>query len=412
MSVDTFVAFRYLRPRRRRGLLSVITVIAVAGFAAGVGALVLALAVTNGFRDALQQELVGATAELNLLHKTNIEIAHYPALIQRLQGVPHVRAIAPVVYDEVFLSFGNRGAEATIKGVIPQRELQVGDMLRHVTEGSWRPLQERPAEHTLLLGADLASSLGVTVGDYVDVYVPHAILTPFGYAGRTLHFEIAGIFRSGFSDFDGRWAYCSLQSAQDLHAEGGGNLDSASALEFRLDDIYAVDQVANTVRRIAGPSYATTTWISQNRAIFQALKMERLGTVIVIGLIVFVAAMNVLVMLTMLVMEKRKEIAVLLSMGARRAQIRRIFILQGLLIDVMGTGLGLAIAYLFAWGANRYHWIHISSAVYAIDYVPFHAQLSDGVWVALLSLTVSLLASVYPAQRAVRILPVETLRYE
>lgn len=412
MRLETFVALRYLQPRRGRGVISVVSAIAMFGFAAGVGALILALAITNGFSDALQQELVGATAHVNLLRKDPVGFPDYRQLMGKLQHIPHVEALAPVVYDEVFLSHQNRSAQATVKGIQPAAEQHIGNILQKVIEGSWQPLQTDPGGRNLLLGKDLADSLGVSVGDWVDVYVPHAVLTPLGYAGRTLSFQVVGIFQTGFADFDGGWVYSSFQAVQQLRPGLNGNSDRASSIEFRLDNIYDADQVAAQAQTLAGPQFATTTWISQNRAIFQALKLERLGTVIVIGLIVFVAALNVLIMLTMLVMEKRKEIAVLLSMGARRGQIRRIFIYQGLILAAAGTMVGLVLSYSLAWAANRYQWIHISAAVYAIDYVPFHTHWRDGLLVTLLSLGVSLLATIYPARRAVQVLPVETLRYE
>src|SRR6185312_17201900 len=179
---------------------------------------------------------------------------------------------------------------------------------------------------------------------------------------------------------------------------------------FRLDNIYQADAVARAAEAVAGPQFTTTTWITQNRPIFQALRLERLGTILVISLVVLVAALNVLIMLTMLVMEKRKEIAVLLSLGARRWQIRRIFVIQGLWIAALGTGAGLAIAYPLAWAANRFHWIHVSAEVYAVDYIPFHASAWDGVLVA--AMAIAYAATLYPARRALAVLPAETLRYE
>lgn len=411
MQLPAFVALRYLRPRRGRGLVSVVTAIAVLGFAAGVGALILALAVTAGFRDALQQELVGATAEVNLLRKEPVGIDHYQSLMARVARLPQVRTVAPAIYDEVYLSRGARGATVTLKGIFPRQELEVSNMLTRLRAGSWQPLAADSTARELLLGQDLADVLGAGVGDWVQVYVPQAVLTPLGYQGRTLPFHVAGIFRSGFSDFDSGWAYTGFRAAQQLHPAPAGG-DYASVIEFRLDDIYSADAVAHAAAALAGPSFTATTWMGQNRAIFQALKTQRLATIIVISLIVFVAGMNVLILLAMLVIEKRKEIAVLLSMGAKRRQIRRIFIYQGIMIDLLGTALGLGVGYTFAWAANHYRWIHISSEVYAIDYVPFHPHIADGVLVAALALAISVIASIYPARRAVTIRPAETLRYE
>lgn len=408
MSLSSFVALRYLRPRRGRGLVSVITAIAILSFAAGVGALILALAITNGFRQALQTELVGATTELNLQHREPTGIHHYRALMRRLARLPHVRALAPAIYDEVYLSRGARGAAAFVKGIIPRQELRVSRMLTHVIAGSWQPLQAHPAAQNLILGRGLARSLGVGVGGYVQMYVPNAVLTPLGYAGRSVSFRVVGVLRSGFEDFDSQWAYTGFRAAQQLHPGG----DYASVIEFGLDDIYAAPAVAQAAMQLAGPKFAATTWMAQNHAIFQALQTERLGTVLIIGLIVFIAGLNVLILLSMLVIEKRREIAVLLSMGARRRQIRRIFIYQGVVIAVVGTAIGLAVSFTFAWAANAYHWIPLSAKVYAVNYVPFHARWSDGVMVAAIALLVSLVATLYPARRAVKIRPAEILRYE
>ncbi|MHB8734940.1 MAG: ABC transporter permease [Terriglobales bacterium] len=411
MSFEAFVALRYLRPRRGRGAISVVTAIAIGGFAAGVGALVLALAITNGFRDTLQQELVGATAHLNLLRSSPEPFAGYRDLMERLRRLPQVRAAAPVVYDEAFLSHQDRAAEATLKGVVPQEELQVGDLLRHLVAGTWLPLQTQPLEPNLVLGKDLADQLGVGVGDHIEVYIPRAVITPLGYAGRTYPFRVAGIFATGFGDFDGRWAYTSFQTAQAL-TPGNGDSDTASVIEMRLVDLYQAEAVATQVEKLAGPGFTTTTWMGQNRAVFQALKLERLGTILVIGLIVLVAALNVLIMLSMLVLEKKREIAVLLSLGARRRQIQRIFIYQGLWIAGFGTLFGMGFAYVLAWAANRYRWIPLSNDVYPVSYVPFHAHAADGFWVAGVALGLSLLATLYPAHGATRLAPAEALRYE
>jgi lipoprotein-releasing system permease protein len=230
---------------------------------------------------------------------------------------------------------------------------------------------------------------------------------------RAVEFQVVGIFQTGFPDFDSRWAYTSLKAAQQLAPDTTGQSnDRASAIEFRLDDLNRAEEVGHQAEAIAGPQFTAVPWMAANRPVFQALKLEKLGTLIVIGLIVFVAAMNVLTMLTMLVIEKRKEIAVLLSMGTKRKQIRRLFVYQGIVIDLVGTALGLLLGYSLAWGANTFHWVKVPPEVYAVDYIPFHAHVIDGVLVAALALVVSLAATAYPARRAVAIVPAETLRYE
>ncbi|HUX66973.1 MAG TPA: ABC transporter permease [Terriglobales bacterium] len=410
MRLPGFIALRYLRPRRGRGVLSVVTAIAITGFAAGVGALILALAVTNGFRDALQNELVGATSQLNLLKRAPTPISDYPALMERLRHLPHVVAVAPEIYQVGLLIRGSKSHEVVLKGIVPREELQIGHMLQKLYGGSLAPLEQQPQAPNLILGKDLAETLGAEVGSSVDLYLPNAELTPLGMGGKRVSFRVVGIFQTGYLDFDSGWAYTSLRAAQALAPQNQG--DWASDIEFHLDNIYAADEVAREAEAVAGPEFTTTTWITQNRPIFQALQLERLGTLVVISLVVLVAALNVLIMLTMLVMEKRKEIAVLLSLGARRRQIRRIFVYQGLWIAGLGTGLGLGLAYPLAWAANRYHWIPVSAQVYAVDYIPFHANAWDGVLVAVLALAIAFVATLYPSQRALAVLPAETLRYE
>ncbi len=260
----------------------------------------------------------------------------------------------------------------------------------------------------IVLGKDLAQALGATVGSVVLVTSPQGELTPFGMVPRYMRFKVAGIFQSGFYDYDSTWALCSLGDAQQLFSLG----DIASVLEFKVDDIYNAPAIGNQIEAAAGKGFQTTNWMEQNRALFRALRLERVVTFITIGLIVFVAALNILISLIMMVMEKTRDIAVLVSMGARREQVRRIFIWQGLLIGIIGTSLGLIVGYTVAILAGHYHWISLSAEVYAIDYVPFAPRAIDAALVAVVSLAVSLIATVYPSQSAARVLPAEALRYE
>jgi lipoprotein-releasing system permease protein len=225
---------------------------------------------------------------------------------------------------------------------------------------------------------------------------------------RYMRFKVVGIFQSGFYDYDSTWALCSLSDSQRLFSLG----DIASVLEFKVDDIYRAPAIGDEIEAAAGKGFQTTNWMEQNRALFRALRLERVVTFITIGLIVFVAALNILISLIMMVMEKTRDIAVLVSMGARRQQVRRIFIWQGLLIGILGTALGLVAGYAVAILAGHYHWIRLSAEVYAMDYVPFVPRPMDGLLVAAVSLAISLIATVYPSQSAARVLPAEALRYE
>jgi lipoprotein-releasing system permease protein len=260
----------------------------------------------------------------------------------------------------------------------------------------------------IILGKDMADELGATVGSVVLVTSPQGELTPFGIVPKYDRFRVAGIFNSGFYDYDSSWAFTRLSDAQQLFGLG----DLVSVIEFKVDDIYQADRISRQLEQAAGKGFMATNWMEQNKALFRALRLERLVTFITIGLIVFVAALNILISLTMMVMEKTRDIAVLISMGTRKSQVRRIFIAQGVLIGVVGTAIGLVLGYALSWAGGHYHLLSLAPEVYSIDYVPFAPRATDGVLVALVAIGISLIATVYPSWSAARILPAEALRYE
>ncbi len=254
----------------------------------------------------------------------------------------------------------------------------------------------------------MADDLGASVGSVVLVTSPQGELTPFGIVPKYVRFKVAGIFKSGFYDYDTSWAFIRLSDAQKLFGLG----DVVSVIEFKVDDIYKADRIARELEKAAGRGFMATNWMEQNRALFRALRLERVVTFITIGLIVLVAALNILISLIMMVMEKTRDIAVLMSMGARRGQIRRVFISQGVLIGIVGTAIGLVLGYVLSWVGGHYRLVSLSPEVYSIDYVPFAARALDGVIVALVALAISLVATIYPSWSAARVLPAEALRYE
>jgi lipoprotein-releasing system permease protein len=260
----------------------------------------------------------------------------------------------------------------------------------------------------IILGKDMAEEIGATVGSVVLVTSPQGELTPFGMVPKYIRFRVAGIFNSGFFDYDSSWAFIRLSDAQELFGLG----DVISVIQFKLDDIYRAGEVARSLEQAAGHGFMATSWMEQNKPLFRALRLERVVTFITIGLIVFVAALNILISLIMMVMEKTKDIAVLMSLGTKKAQIRRVFIAQGVLIGVIGTAIGLVVGYAISWAGGHYHFISLSAEVYSIDYVPFAPRLVDGVIVAVVSIGISFIATIYPSWSAARILPAEALRYE
>jgi lipoprotein-releasing system permease protein len=411
VAFELFVAMRYLRAKRKMAVISVITGLSVIGIAAGVMSLIVALAINNGFRQDLQERLLGATAHVNLQRKDGAGIGNPRELLAKLSSVPGVVASAPALYEPVLASHGSRSSPMMLKGVDAEAEARVGNLLGTVREGSAAALNQPVSASStppVVIGKVMADTLGARVGDSILVTSPQGHLTPFGMVPRYRYFKVAGVFDSGFYDFDSGWAFTNIAAAQQLFSLG----EVVSVLEFKLEDIYQAPAIAAQIQSAAGSEYGTTHWMDQNRALFSALRLEKTVTVITIGLIVFVAALNVLISLVMMVMEKYRDIAVLVSMGARQDQIRRIFQLQGILIGVAGTVLGLIGGYVLSWLGARHHLLRLDPDVYTISYVPFDARMVDGIWVAAAALLISFLATLYPARNATRITPAEALRYE
>jgi lipoprotein-releasing system permease protein len=427
MQFELFVAARYLRANRRQAVIGVITVISIVGVAAGVASLIIALAINNGFRQDLQDRLLGSTSHINLLRIASDGIRNWQPLLSRLEKQPHVVAGAPAIYEQVLISRGARAQGAVLKGIIPQDERKVSAILDSVKQGSVAALDETSAESSsatassddeatapasslppIILGKDLADELGAPVGSLVTVTSPQGELTPFGIVPKYKRFKVAGIFASGFFDYDNTWAFIRLSDAQRLF----DLTDVVSVLEFKVDDIYQAGVIGQKLEAEAGKGFMSTNWMEQNRALFHALRLERIVTFITIGLIVLVAALNILISLIMMVMEKTRDIAVLVSMGAKRRQIRRIFMYQGILIGVIGTVLGLIAGFAMSWASGHYHLFALSAEVYSIDYVPFAPRPMDGLLVALVAIGVSFIATLYPSWSAASVLPAEALRYE
>ena len=409
MRFELFIAARYLRAKRRQAVIGVVTAISVLGVAAGVASLILALAITNGMRRDLQARLLGSTAHVELMRVAADGIQDWRPFTSRLRQLPHVTAAAPGLYGQVLISRGARSGGGLLKGIVPAEERTVSDLLQSLTKGSAAALNSTGplALPPVVLGSDLAETIGAEVGDTVLVTSPQGELTPLGLVPKYQRFQLAGIFHSGFYQYDSSYGFVRLPDAQRLFSEP----DLASVISFKVDDLYHAKSIGKTIEAAAGPGFQATNWMEQNRELFRALKLEQVVTFIVIALIVCIAALNILIALTMLVMEKTRDIAVLMSFGVRPAQVRRIFMLQGLMISMAGTVAGLLLGYGLAWAGGHYR-LPLSAAVYSIDYLPFAPRLVDGLLVAGLSLLVSLLATLYPSSSASRILPAEALRYE
>jgi lipoprotein-releasing system permease protein len=419
MRFELFIAARYLRAKRRQAVVGVITAISVVGVAAGVASLIIALAITNGMQRDLQDRLLGSTAHVTLMRVAADGIRDWRPLLARLRALPHVTAAAPGLDEQVLIYRGARDKGALVEGIIPADQRTVGDILRTMVEGGTKDLepedertgglaiQQVSAVPPIAIGNDMSETIGAKVGDIVTAISPQGEMTPFGVVPKYQKFRVVGIFKSDFYQYDSSYAFVRLADAQRLFSEP----DVISLISFKVDDMNKADVVGREIEEAAGPGFQTTNWKEENRELFRALALERIVTFIVLSLIVCVAALNILIALTMMVMEKTKDIAVMMSFGVRVEQVRKIFLLQGLLISAIGTVLGLIVGYGLSWFGGHYRF-PLDPTVYSIDYLPFAPRAIDGLIVGAVSMGVSLIATLYPSGSAAKVLPAEALRYE
>lgn len=403
---EWIVALRYLRAKRKQTVISVITVISVLGVAAGVAALIIALAINNGFQTTLQSSLLSATAHVSILERNpSFGIENWEQLIPKLLRIPHVISATPGLYGQIAVKGPLVGAGAVLKGVPMGNGAPVPEMLQHLKGGSLKSFNDQKVRG-VVLGVRLAEETGLVLNSPVTVIGTE--LTPLSLAPSLFHFQVVGIFESGLYDLDSTWAFTSLPTAQRVL----GLNDVVNTIEMRLDNVYDAPKAAREAEYIIGPGLIAKTWMDQNRSLLNALRLEKLVSVITVSLIELIAALNILVVLVMLVMEKHRDVAILMSMGTRRQQIQRIFVLQGLIIGGLGSALGLVLGFVTTALFNHYRWLRLDEQIYAISYVPFQSHWTDGVWVAGLALLTSFFATLHPSYNASRIAPAEALRYE
>ena len=414
MKLEFFIAWRYLTARRKQTLIPVISLIAVIGIAAGVMAMIIALALSTGFREEIQTRILFATSHINIMRMDSGPISAYEPLLNKLKAFPGVVHVSPVIYDQVFLSAGNRSHGAVLKGIDPQQEKKHGELSRQLVNGRLESLEtpQDQGEATLtgiILGRELADNLSVGVGETIRAYSARGRLSPMGMVPGVRHYRVVGIFASGLWDYDLNWAYVSLATAQKLLSMSA---TSAGVIEIRVTDIYDVEAIAEKMLAAAGKGYTATHWIDLNRPLFSAMKLEKLAMFVTVCLIVLVAALNIVTTLVMMVMEKNRDIGILNAMGATEKNILRVFMLQGLILGAMGTLLGTILGVSVSRLLDHFRLIRLEPEVYAIPYVPFHVLATD-VWiVALSAMLISFVATLYPARTAARLDPVEALRYE
>jgi lipoprotein-releasing system permease protein len=405
---ELFVAMRYLLAKRKQAFISVISLISALGVMVGVMAVLIALALMTGLQAELRDRIVGSAAHVYVTKAGGLSDPQ--AEVKRLLAVPRVVGAAPIVLGKALLtSDGGGEAFITIKGVVPAEERTVTQIERSILTGSLDALAPREGETTppILLGKDLAAALHVGVGDRVKLITQEGTLTPFGPIPRPRFFKVAGTFSLGLYEYDSAYGLVQLGVAERVLGR-----DIPDVIELRVDDMFAAQQVADSIPSQLGPDYLAQDWADVNRALCSALCLEKMAMGIAIGLIVMVAALNIAATLILLVMEKNRDIAILKTMGASAASIRRIFVVQGVVIGVLGTSLGAAIGYALIYVLDRFKLIHIPIDVYQISYVPFTLRALDFAIVVASALAICFVATIYPSRQASKLDPAQALRYQ
>jgi lipoprotein-releasing system permease protein len=373
-------------------------------------ALMIALGLMTGLQTEIRSRILGATAHLSIFRAEREGIVNHREILGQARSLPHVLGTAPAVYGKVLLSGATSSQPATVKGVLPSLEKTVTELHNQVETGRIEDL-EAGGDATpppMFLGRDLAGSLGVAPGDVITVTSPNGRLSPLGLLPRVSRFRVAGTVRSGLYEFDSSWVYVPLAAAQRLFDYG----DRVTLIEVKVDDMYAVRTIGPEIVEALGPDYVTTDWIQMNQSLFSALWLEKVAIGITIGLIVMVAALNIVATLVLMVMEKHKDVAILVSMGASRGAITRIFMLQGALIGGIGTAAGGILGWLVCQVLDTYKLIRVPVDVYQVSYVPFKLMPADAITVIAAALVICFVAALHPSLGASRLDPAEALRYE
>jgi lipoprotein-releasing system permease protein len=407
VSLELFVALRYLLARRKQAFISLISLISTIGVAVGVMALIVALALMTGLQGELRDRLLGSTAHVYVWKTGGIE--DYRVEVEKLRGLQGVTGAGPAILGRALISSPQADAFISLKGVDPELEPNVTDIQRAMLQGGLEGLQPATEDELpgVLVGRNLAEQLGLTVGDSATLLTPQGTLSPMGMIPRTRRVRIAGIYALGLYEFDAAYGFVSLDFAERLLGKGAPDL-----IELRVADIENAPNVSEAVVRELGTNYVSQDWADQNQALFSALWLEKMAISITIGLIVMVAALNIVASLILLVMEKSRDIAILKTMGTSSQRIMKIFMLQGLIIGLVGTSIGATAGLVLCWICDRYRLIQIPMDVYQVSYVPFVVRPFEFVLVVAAAILICFLATLYPSRQASRLDPVQALRFE
>jgi lipoprotein-releasing system permease protein len=426
MPYELFISLRYLRARRKQVFVSIITFISIAGIFLGVAALIIVIAVMNGFENDLRTKILGINSHIIVMDHTG-GMPDYPRVKQEVSQVPGVVAATPFIYSQAMLKNGHNVTGIVLRGLALEDDALKVINLGKIREGSLDYLKEgtrsipglKPELSGLpgiLIGRELAKNLGVFVFETVYIVSPTGLSTPMGMVPRMKPFVVVGIFESGFYEYDSTLAYISLKTCQEFLNMG----DLVTGLEVRVDDIYRADKIAKTIEKKLGYPYWARNWMEMNRNLFSALKLEKRVMFIILSLIVLVAAFNIISALIMIVMEKNKDIAILKTMGATRIDIMKIFIFQGVIVGALGTVLGtlagLAVAFnleaLSRFVESLFGFKILPGDVYYLSELPSQVNFGDVGIIVVGTMLISFLSTIYPSWRASRLDPAEALRFD
>ncbi len=412
MGFEFFISIRYLLAKRRQTFVSLITFISIAGVAVGVTALIVVLAVMNGFHEDLRGRILGITSHVNI-GSYGGTISNYKEVMGEIEKEPRVVGATPFIFAQVMITSGKSVSGAALRGIDPLSASRVIKIQENLIRGNLADLVT-PASGSaqsypgIILGVELANNLGVQMGDHLTIISPAGRLTPMGQVPKSKLFHVVGIIRSGMFEYDTHLGYIDLPAAQQLLGIG----DSVTGIEIKVDDIYEAGVVRESLRKRLGAPFYVRDWIQMNSSFFAALKLEKVVMFVILTLIILVASFNIVSSLTMLVMEKGRDIAILKAMGATTASIRRIFVLEGFLIGLSGTVLGLAGGFSLCSLLKEYQFIDLPPTVYQLSKLPVKMEPLDLALIAFAAICISLLATLYPSRKAAMLDPAEALRYE
>lgn len=408
MPYELFLALRYMRARQKRRMVRVTALIAVVGIAAGVGALIFALALAHGFRDEMRDKILRGTAHITVARSDGQPMPDYASTADRIRQVQGVTAATGTTYDGAVITGPKGSTFAVLRGIDESSPQTKSDIAASVIEGSVGPLFEKQKAGQnlpdVLLGAELAAQTGLGVGDRAEIIAAGSVLRSNAVTRRSA--RVTGTFRTGLFEYDSTWIYLPLDTA----AAFGGGAHAASVISIQVKDIYDVKQASARIRELLGPSYTTIDWQDANRPLFTALTLERRVGLIIIALIILIAALNITTTLILVVTERRQDIAILNAMGATRKSIMGLFMIEGAITGVVGALIGVLLGVVTAFLANHYKLISLPADVYSIGNVPLNLNLRDMALAATVAIALSIIATLYPAQAAAKIRPADLLR--